>query len=262
MRYLSSWLSLDPPAPQLTPHAVTHLHAKLPIPVIAKTRVFPSLDRTLAYASHLRTAGAQLLTIHGRTREAKGHQAGLASWEKIAAVVASQPGIPVLANGGVPSAEELDPCLEATGAVGVMSAEGNLYNPMIFAPSNVGGGKEYGRCLPVEMQDALRACDGELEGTWAEDAAYGPSTWLAAQYLAIVRTLPSTRTSSSAIKSHLFKLFRPIWATKRHLDLREALGKAGGGKMRDERTEGYSKVVAEMLKRLQVRPSVSQAEGG
>ena len=134
-----------------------------------------------------------------------------------------------------------------------MSAEGNLYNPMIFAPSNVGGGKVYGRCLPVEMQDALRACDDELEGSWAEDAAYGPSTWLAAQYLAIVRTLPSTRTSSSAIKSHLFKLFRPVWATGRHLDLREALGKAGAGKAtQDQRTEEYAKVVVEMLDRKSV----------
>ncbi|KAI5479226.1 trna-dihydrouridine synthase 1 [Pseudohyphozyma bogoriensis] len=234
---------------------ISHLHSNLSIPVIAKLRVFPALDKTLAYATHVFSAGAQLLTIHGRTREAKGRMAGLASWPKIAAVrehLGSR--IPILANGGIPSSEEIDPCLEETGVDGIMSAEGNLYNPMLFAPQNAAGGRAYFEGLPSEMKDALLKCNEQLVGEWDKDkAAYAPSTFLASQYLAIVKTLPSTETGGSAIKAHLFKLFRPTWAAGKHLDLREMLGRAGGGKSktRMERYEEYQRFVDEMYKRIQ-----------
>lgn len=235
---------------------VSHLHTHLSIPVIAKLRVFPTLDKTLAYASHVFSSGAQLVTIHGRVREAKGRLAGFASWPKIKAVtdlLGSK--VPVLANGGVPSAEEVEPCIQETGVKGVMSAEGNLYNPMIFSPSNAEGGRTYRTCLPADMQAALDAVDSQLVGEWDRDAAaYAPSTYLAAQYLAIVRTLPSTQTSPSAIKAHLFKLFRPMWATQRHLDTRETLGKAGGGRQipYGERVQQYQDFVDVMYQRIQV----------
>lgn len=249
---------LRPLAHRIDP-AVSHLHTHLTIPVIAKLRVFPTLDKTLAYASHVYSSGAQLVTIHGRVREAKGRLAGFASWPKIKAVtdlLGSK--VPVLANGGVPSAEEVEPCIKQTGVKGVMSAEGNLYNPMIFAPSNAAGGREYRACLPVDMQAALDAVDSQLVGEWDRDlAAYAPASWLASQYLAIVRTIPHTQTSPSAIKAHLFKLFRPVWATQRHLDTREMLGKAGGGRSLPylERVQQYQDFVDEMYKRVQVRLS-------
>lgn len=241
---------------------VSHLHENLALPVIAKLRIFPSLSRTLSYASHIFSSGAQLLTIHGRTREAKGRQTGLASWSSIASVRSHIPAeIPILANGGVPSAEEVEPCLNETGVQGVMSAEGNLYNPMIFSPVNAQSGREYGRCLPEEMQVALTKCDNIFSGIeWdRERPAYGPSVWLANQYLAIVRTLPgTTKTASSAIKAHLFKLFRPTWGAGKHLDLREMLGRCGGskGSTFEERVGGYQKVADIMLERILVRPSL------
>lgn len=233
------------------------MHNHLTIPVIAKLRVFPALDKTLAYASHVFGSGAQLVTVHGRTREAKGRLAGFASWPKIRAVVnLLKDRVPVLANGGVPSAEEVEQCLRETGAYGIMSAEGNLYNPMIFAPANAVGGREYRKCLPASMRAELDKCDEQLEGEWNRDAAaYGPATWLADQYLAIVRTLPHTETGCSAIKAHMFKLFRPVWAAERHLDMRETLGRAGGGRnvaWRD-RVQQYQDFVDEFRRRLQVR---------
>ncbi|GAA5931621.1 hypothetical protein JCM1841_004729 [Sporobolomyces salmonicolor] len=210
---------------------ISHLHTQLATPVIAKLRVFPSLAKTLSYASHVYSSGAQLLTIHGRTREAKGQRAGFASWSKIKAVVdLISPKVPVLANGGVPSAEEVEPCLKETGAYAVMSAEGNLYNPMIFSPANAAQGRAYVASLPDDMREAIFACETELDPSapWDRDAAaYAPCTYIAAQYLAIVRTLPGTRTSTSAIKAHLYKLFRPVWAAGRHPEMREKLGKAG-----------------------------------
>jgi tRNA-dihydrouridine synthase len=54
-------------------HTVSTLHANLSIPVTAKFRIFPSLERTIAYAQMMEQAGASILTCHGRTREMKGH---------------------------------------------------------------------------------------------------------------------------------------------------------------------------------------------
>lgn len=214
---------------------ISHLHQNLTIPIIAKIRVFPSVAKTLHYASHVYSSGAQLVTVHGRTREAKGPQTGLASWDKIRRVVdLLSPKVPVLANGGIPSSEEIEPCLEETGAYGVMSAEGNLYNPMLFAPHNAAAGRTYASQLPEPMRSALEACEQELDlsspgAGWDRDhAAYAPATFLAQQYLAIVTTLPSTKTATSAIKAHLYKLFRPVWAAGRHPEMRESLGRAGG----------------------------------
>lgn len=214
--------------------AVSHLHQNLATPIIAKMRVYPTLAKTLHYASHVYSSGAQLLTIHGRTRDMKGQQTGLASWDKIREVVKLvSPKVPVLANGGCPSAEEVQPCLDQTGAYAVMSAEGNLYNPFGLFRDNAAEGGAYVEKLPEPMQSAFKACEDELDLTGAgwdrDNAAYAPATFVASEYLAIVRTLPSTKTATSAIKAHLYKLFRPVWAAGRHLEMREKLGRAGGG---------------------------------
>lgn len=127
---------------------INKLHTELDIPVTAKIRILETREKTLAYAQNVLKAGASILTVHGRQREQKGHKTGLADWSVIRFLRENLPKETVLfANGNILKREDIDACLEATGADGVMSAEGNLYDPAIFAEAPAVGeeGREYWR---------------------------------------------------------------------------------------------------------------------
>lgn len=83
----------------------------------------------LPLAQAVEAAGADAITVHGRTREQ--FYAGDADWEAIARVVQSV-RIPVIANGDVKSVEDYNKILEVTKAYGVMIGRGALGNPQIF----------------------------------------------------------------------------------------------------------------------------------
>ncbi|KAG0269432.1 tRNA-dihydrouridine(16/17) synthase [NAD(P)(+)]-like protein [Actinomortierella ambigua] len=165
---------------------ISTLHKHLPVPVTAKIRVFPEAEKTVEYAKMVVEAGAQILVVHGRLREMKGHKTGLADWNKIKLVQeAVGHKVPVIANGNILYHEDIQHCLDATGCAGVMSAEGNLYNPAIFTPEH-------------------------------------PETWrLAEEYLTICDELD---TKVAYARGHLFKIFRP--SLNLHPEYRGQLGSA------------------------------------
>jgi tRNA-dihydrouridine synthase 1 len=133
---------------ELIRRMINNLHEKLDIPVTAKMRVLETKEKTLEYAQMILGAGASIITVHGRRREQKGHNTGLADWKMIRYLRENLPEDTVIfANGNILQHADIKACLDATGADAVMSAEGNLYDPTIFAPPPPVGqeGREYWR---------------------------------------------------------------------------------------------------------------------
>jgi tRNA-dihydrouridine synthase 1 len=127
---------------------VNTLHKNLSIPVTAKMRILETKEKTLEYARMILSAGASIITVHGRRREQKGHNTGLADWTVLRYLRENLPKETVIfANGNILSNEDLERCLDETGADAVMSAEGNLSDPTIFAepPPEADISREYWR---------------------------------------------------------------------------------------------------------------------
>ena len=186
-----------------------------------------SLLATGAFASR----GVKILyvVIYGHISPFFNDIQGLADWDKIRAVKQAV-SIPVFANGNILYQSDIVACLKATGADGVMSAEGQLYNPALFAG--------------IERLQDSTTYDSEILERQPRHAD------LALEYLSIVRDLKSA-TSVSAIKGHLFKIMRP--GLIRELDLREKLGRVKiNQKKLKEQLSAYISICEEMKIRMEV----------
>lgn len=122
------------------------------------------------------------MTLHGRHRSEKGHSIAGADWDAIR-IVKARIGIPVIANGGIETFEDIQRCLEYTGADAVMSSEAILEKPYLFS------GKTYNHLDMFE------------------------------EYLDIVRLYPEQ--SPCCIRAHAFKMLYRY--CQKHTDLREQL---------------------------------------
>ncbi len=116
--------------PDLAARIVEAVSQAVQVPVTVKTRLgwCGSDADPVTWCQQLQNAGAQLLTLHGRTREQgfKGH----ADWQAIAQVKAALT-IPVIANGDINTPDDAQRCLAITGADGVMVGRGSMGAPWL-----------------------------------------------------------------------------------------------------------------------------------
>jgi nifR3 family TIM-barrel protein len=122
-----SSLLRDPDMAARLVESVTHA---VDVPVTVKTRIGWDDDdiNAVEFGYRMQEAGAQMLTLHGRTR-AQGYN-GKARWKWIKRVK-DRLSIPVIANGDIFSVDAAVQCLEETGADGVMCSRGTLGYPFL-----------------------------------------------------------------------------------------------------------------------------------
>jgi tRNA-dihydrouridine synthase B len=128
-----SSLLRDPETAEAIVRAVV---AAVAVPVTVKTRIGWDDDEItiLDFAQRMQDAGAQMITVHARTR-AQGYT-GPARWEWIARVK-EKLTIPVIANGDINSVEAAVQCLTQTGADGVMCSRATLGYPFLVGEIDV-----------------------------------------------------------------------------------------------------------------------------
>lgn len=116
--------------PEIAEAIVREVVKAINVPVTVKTRIgWNDQEITiLDFAKRMEDAGAQMITVHGRTR-AQGYN-GNARWEWITRVKEVL-SIPVIGNGDIFSVEAAVKCLEQTGADGVMCSRGTLGYPFL-----------------------------------------------------------------------------------------------------------------------------------
>ena len=205
---------MDPPNWDTIHGILSAAHNALPVPITAKIRIFDDPAITLAYARMVLSSGISVLAVHGRTRDMKGHNTGLASWSTIRFLRDNLPVDTVLvANGNVLYPGDVVRCLAATGADAVMVAEGAMYNPAgIFKDP---------------LTDSWEAC-------------FPRADIIAREFLNIIRNsiLPhisgngkaggagALDPSLTSLKSHFFKLLHSVLPLPSNHHIRKLLGTA------------------------------------
>jgi nifR3 family TIM-barrel protein len=117
--------------PERIAEILRKLTARLPVPVTAKMRL--GWDETsrnyLEVAKIVQDNGGALLAVHARTR--KQGYGGQADWAAIAEICQAV-SIPVVGNGDVRRAADIDRLKAATGCQAVMIGRAAVGNPWIF----------------------------------------------------------------------------------------------------------------------------------
>ncbi len=150
--------------PQVAEAIVRAVVAAVNVPVTVKTRLGWDEDEIniVEFGQRLEAAGAQMLTVHARTR-AQGY-GGPARWDWIRAVKAAV-SIPVIANGDIDSVAAAIACLSQTGADGVMCSRGTLGYP--FLVGEIDHYLQTGQIRPKPtLAESLDCAADHLRGLW------------------------------------------------------------------------------------------------
>lgn len=155
--------------PVLATKIVQAMKAVIDVPLSVKIRLgWSDPSECITFAKVLEAAGADLITIHGRTK-LQGYS-GVADWEMIKRAKEAV-SIPVLANGDVHKAELIQTALDISGCDGVLIARGALGNPWIFKQfKDLQAGRQP---TVVSLEERLRVVRRHLELHLEQ---YGPSS--------------------------------------------------------------------------------------
>lgn len=117
--------------PALAARIVEQVKRAVPLPVTVKMRLGwdDAQKNAVEFARTMEHAGADALTLHGRTRAQQ--YAGRADWAAIGEVKQAV-SIPVIANGDIVDGKSARACLETTGCDGLAVGRGALGNPWVF----------------------------------------------------------------------------------------------------------------------------------
>ena len=130
-------------------------------PVSVKFRLGYTFDELnfVEYAQKMQEAGADFITIHGRTRSQM--YAGNADW-KIISRLKGEIDIPYFANGDIKSIEDAILCLEKSKAVGVAIGRGILGDPTL--PGRISKFLQTGEKTPVpELEERIEILKNHLD---------------------------------------------------------------------------------------------------
>lgn len=111
------------------------------------------------FARMCEMAGADMITVHGRTRDMMYDGDPLYEYIKIAK---QSVNIPVFANGGITSGALAEAMLEKTGADGIMLARYGFENPLIFSELTNKEITDTKYSLLMEQLDIAKDCFDEL----------------------------------------------------------------------------------------------------
>lgn len=213
---------------ELVHKLILNLHENLKIPVTAKIRVYDEWEKSLEYAKMVLDAGAQFITIHGRTRDMKGQATGLANWEILKYLRENLGEDQVFfANGNILYANDLKRCSELIGCDAVMSAEGNLYNPGVFWTKDDNIDKQFAR-----VDKMLR------------------------EYFEIVKECES-HASRTAMKAHFFKILHAFLV--KHPELRPIIGQTSVHESFEKWDEVVQKV-ERIVEEIYERPDIKEVD--
>ncbi len=117
--------------PELAQQIVKKVSQAISIPVTVKIRLgwCETSSDPISFALGLQDAGAQLITVHGRTR--KQGFSGCANWEAISKIKKSL-DIPIIANGDIKNSSDAIKCLQITNADGVMIGRASMGAPWLI----------------------------------------------------------------------------------------------------------------------------------
>lgn len=156
--------------PLLAAEIVKKISNAVKIPVSVKTRIgWSNNDNIQDFLLRIQDAGANMLTIHGRTRE-QGFS-GKSNWEMIRKLK-EKLEIPVIANGDICCGKDAIDCLERTKADGVMVGRGVLGSPWIIGEidSVIKGYKNF---KPPTIEEKLKLIIEHLDELISEKGEHG-----------------------------------------------------------------------------------------